>query len=925
MIRTPRQCPDYSFLFISEPSSIGSKENPRARQRYEELLLANPKTHLISVNRSEELNFARSISHKSPLINNHRVAQQAFSKAGPYNIGGRTRAAAFDIRDEQTIIAGGVSGNIWKSNDGGQNWNRTSTPNIRNSVTTLIQDTREGHEDVWYFGTGELLGNSANSPVSPYRGAGIYQSTDNGDSWSVLSATVDNATPDNFTSMFQYVWRMVLTPISTEQTILYAATFGGILKSEDNGATWSRSLGEALFNLEDAELNCELAPFYTEIHQTAAGILFAAMSTTTAPSRNGLCEDESIYANAGLYYSLDGSIWHNITPPFLPLQHDRTVINSNKDGSEIYFLTDGDQQTLLKYTIIQVNASTVEGRWRSLPSGIPRLGGTFGDFDTQGGYNMMVAVHPNDDQMVFVGGTNLYRSSDGFSSDHQISWIGGYSPENDASQYANHHADQHFVIFTPSNPNEMISGSDGGLIKTFNNQADSVTWTSLNNGYLTSQFYSIAQRKDARSNEIIGGMQDNGSWFRDAIGENPSWNRILGGDGGYAAITSNSDYRYASFQNSQIYRTTLTDNYRLRSFARVDPLGGGLDGESYLFINPFQLDPKNENKMFLLGGNVMWRNNNLAQIPGGSQFPTSMGWDKLSDSQLNNGIYSCLRVSSGADIVYGGITAAQPGIVIINKASDKLKTTVTFRRDSLTLPAGGHVSSIGINPENENHIVLTVSNYNVPSIFESFDGGISYNDISGNLEQYPDGRGNGPSVRWVEIVPTLEGYSYYVGTSIGLYSTNQPEGNLTVWEQNGADEIGHAVITMMDYRPIDGRLVVASHGGGTFEAILSNARKFSIEKNTPDQVKTSLYPTPFSRETTFSYDLPEGSEVIIELFDSSGRLVRNLLYAPQYAGSNQITWDGFNNAGIPVKPGIYQVVMYYQNKKYVERTIRLPQ
>ena len=925
IIRVPDWYPDYSISTPGEQGSIGTQEDPNARHNYEHQLLADPKTGVISVNRKAELSFAKTLPNKSDDTNQLRTTQTTFRKAGPYNIGGRTRAAAFDIRDEKTLLAGGVSGNIWKTTNSGVSWTRSSTPNIRNSVTTLAQDTRSGMQDTWYFGTGELLGNSARSLVSPYRGSGIYKTTDNGETWSILESTIDNASPDNFTSMFQYVWRMALDPENLDQSVILAATFGGVVRSTDGGEAWSTVLGEPLINLGVEDLNCADAPFYTEIHRTSSGIFFASLSSVSAANRSGVCKNDTRYSRAGYYYSVNGINWKEITPGLLPSQHHRTVINSNSSGSEVYFLSDGPQQSFLKFTVNRIIANTIDGTWRSAPSVIPKLGGTYGDFDTQGGYNMMVAVHPNNDQVVYVGGTNLYRSTDGFSTNNNIDWIGGYSPENDASQYEDHHADQHLVLFTPSNPNIMISCSDGGLIKTTNNLAETVSWTSLNNGYVTSQFYSISQRKNSRSNEMIGGMQDNGSWFRNSVGENPPWNRILGGDGGYSAISGESDYRYVSFQNSQIYRTTLNDNYKLTSFARVDPVGGGNDGVPYLFINPYELDPKNENRMFLLGGNVIWRNNNLAQIPGGVQSPTPIGWDKLETTIINDGFYSCISVGVQSDIVYAGISGAQPGLVRINDASDDKALTTVFHRDSLTLPRGGHVASIGINPENSQHIVMVFSNYNVSSIFESFDGGLSFYDISGNLEEFPDGRGNGPSVRWVEIVPTTAGFTYYVGTSIGLYSTNQAQGENTIWEQNDPEEIGHAVIAMMDYRTIDGRLVIATHGSGTFESYLTDAKLFTPTDEISPEFTTSAFPNPFMEQISIAYNLPEDQEVAIGLFDDSGKLVRTLLFAPQYAGKNQITWDGKNNAGVPVKPGIYFAVIYYKGEKYTERLIRLPQ
>lgn len=921
LIRSPKGRPDYFIAFDPEPSSIGTNENPSARSDYENQLLADPKTGLIPENiREKELAFAKTLPVKASSSSKFRQKDEEFVKSGPFNVGGRTRAAVLDIRNERTIIAGGVSGGIWRSTDNGLKWERISSTDLRQSVTCLAQDTRSGKEDTWYFGTGELVGNSARSLTAPYRGAGMYKSTDNGNNWERLASTIDETTPDQFTSMFQYIWNMDINEFNTSQDELLVAAYGGILRSTDGGSTWETVLGRKLFEVEDEDLNCSTAPFFTNIHQTSAGVYFATMSSETSSQRNTACKDSNPYDSAGFYYSLNGLDWHDITPAFIGGSFGRTVMASNTAGDEIYFLTSSGTPSLVKYTISSVGESTINGSWIKLPNGIPQLGGEYGDFNSQGGYNMMISVHPQRDEVIYLGGTNLYRSTDGFRDENNTSWIGGYSPENNASQYPSHHADQHFVIFYPSNPNEMLSGSDGGIHKTTNNLRDSVIWTSLNNGFITSQFYSINQRQDDVTNEIIGGMQDNGSWYRDAPGVNPLWNNLLGGDGGYAALTTNSDYFYVSFQNSQIYRLTLGNDYKLKSFARVDPINAG-DVVPYLFVNPYQLDPKNENIMFLTGGDFIWRNQNLAQIRGGSQEKTKVGWERLDETALVDTQYSCIAISPSSDRVYAGITGKRPGFTIIHNANDPFERTVAINQAPGDWPEDAHVSALAINPENPDHFLMTISNYNTPSVYESLDGGTTINDISGNLEQYPDGSGNGPSVRWAQIVPKPEGYEYFVGTSIGLYSTTESNLSNTIWYQNSPEEIGNSIVVMMNYRTLDGRMVLATHGNGTFQKYLPDVKLFDPSPAPPERASTKAYPNPFQSKTTISYTLPESGEVIINLYDNSGRLIRNLLFAPQYAGENKIEWDGTNNAGVPLRPGVYFCVLYYNNEKYTERLI----
>mgnify|MGYP000569051991 CR=1 FL=1 len=138
----------------------------------------------------------------------------------------------------------------------------------------------------------------------------------------------------------------------------------------------------------------------------------------------------------------------------------------------------------------------------------------FGYFQSQNSYDLYIAIHPSDTNLVFLGGTNLYRSIDGFSSPAH-DWIGGYFCDTiDPSNYVhpNHHPDNHAAVFIP-NTDIMISSHDGGVSITQNCKADEVIWEYTNNGYKSSQFYTVAlESGDVENDIIMGGLQDNGVW-----------------------------------------------------------------------------------------------------------------------------------------------------------------------------------------------------------------------------------------------------------------------------------------------------------------------------------------------------------------------------------------------------------------------------
>jgi len=67
-------------------------------------------------------------------------------------------------------------------------------------------------------------------------------------------------------------------------------------------------------------------------------------------------------------------------------------------------------------------------------------------------------------------------------------------------------------------------------------------------------------------------------------------------------------------------------------------------------------------------------------------------------------------------------------------------------------------------------------------------------------------------------------------------------------------------------------------------------------------------PNPARNRMGFSFSLPSDAFVAVRLYDASGRLVRTLLDAAMSAGTYYAYWNGTDNAGRRVAPGIY----YYE-------------
>ncbi len=873
----------------AEESLEGESEDPGARVRFEWLRLHEPATGTIPAGiRERELKFAGGIPVRPEPLEKGNEASGAvstvWSRRGPNNVGGRTRALGVDITDANVILAGGVSGGLWRSVNGGASWTQSTSAGQLHSVTCLAQDKRAGHTATWYAGTGEYLGNSASGKGgASYTGDGIYKSTDNGVTWFLLPST-STGMPQAFENYFDYVWSVAPDPSVSGADYVFAATYGAIWISADGGVSWNVSKGGA-------------SPFSpaADVLVTPSGVVYAALSSGSS-------------ADWGVWRSVDGVTWADITPGDMLSNVGRIVLGSAPSNENVLYVlaeTPGagyqttyagknEAHSFWKYTYLSGDGTGTGGSWENRSGNLPNLGQPVGNFASQGGYDLIVRVKPDNENIVFVGGTNLYRSGDGFASSiTSTGWMGGYATANNVSQYSAHHADQHSLVFSPTSTSTLYSGHDGGVSKTTNDLSTAVSWTSLNNGYQTTQFYSVAIDHGTGGNAVlIGGMQDNGTWFVNSTSSTAAWTQLFSGDGGFSAIADGRSSYYVSSQNGTIYRFLLDVNGSLQDYARVDPTGGS----GYLFITPYALDPSNNAVMYLASGGALWRNSNLLGIPTWTSSPgtagstTSVNWTNMTGSGLGSSI-SALGVSkaSPANRLYFGSSDGR--VYRLDNASTAAGSTTPV--DVWTgkgLPGGAYVSSIAVDPANGDRALLVFSNYSVISAYYTANAGASWTAVAGNLEESPDGTGNGPSVRWASILPYGGNTYYYVGTSTGLYSTVALNGSSTVWAQEGPSAIGNVVVDMIDTRTADGLVVVGTHGQGVFSGTASPT-SVSDDLHPVTTALLQNYPNPFNPSTTIRYSVAKGDRVSLKVYDITGREVATLVDAVRSPGEYAVRWS----------------------------------
>ena len=811
----------------STSSGKASVESKKGRAEYFFRMLRDPATNAIPPSyRSRELAYAKTLpSHDKVVMPSagNSVGNQAsnlrltWQEVGPTDVGGRTRALALDVRNSNIILAGGVSGGVWKSIDGGQTWVLKTAMDVPLSVTWIAQDTRSGHQDTWYYTTGEFYRSTASDlgDRAHFFGSGVYKSTDNGETWQQLISSEVVGDTATYIS-FQYASKIVVHP---GNGYVYVAVNGfGVYRSTNGGGNFELVLG-GLGEHEWADVAISASP----------GGIYTLLATLS--SSPGL-----VYRSGapGFYVSTeDGApgTWQRDTA-VMPAFHQRTVIAPVPSRQEAYlytyeedrhWLSFAPREEVIAFTLVNfqdINNMTAHRRALYLPD----IGGG-GNVNTQRNYNMAMEVKPDDGDFVLFGATNLFRSTDGVTTpmnDADRHWVGGFSTDNTSTWYENQHPDQHVLVFDPHDSNVLWAGHDGGISRTHDVNAMPMVWESMNNGYNVTQFYTVAMSPSRGATEVLGGTQDNGTPFFDWCRPEDGARDISSGDGGYAYFGSR--YIYSSSQYGLIWRVAL-DGDREAVILDCAEIGG------CFFIHPFVVDPTGESIMYvpIFDSRELWRANNIERTPAPGWGDSS--WERIAS--FRSGTISALAISESNPshrlyfAGYGASIYSPPSLFRLDDADTAVDSEVDISIPNA--PQGAWVHNIAVNPADADEILVVMSNYNIIGLYHSSDGGTTYTAVEGNLE---GGAGNpglggyfnpGPSLRWGAIVPPVNAggapaTKYYVATSIGVFSTTRLDGSNTTWMQEGGDVMGNVVVAALAARPSDATVVAATHGRGIFVA-----------------------------------------------------------------------------------------------------------
>ncbi len=459
---------------------------------------------------------------------------------GPTGTGGRTRAILIDNQDptHQTIFAGGVTGGIWKSTDGGSHWGNANTTIAFSQNDTMgnmnIECIAEDKAGNIYIGTGEGVTAGGGPEFSSGElGGGIWKSTDRGTTWNLIPSTKP---ANNTLTGWAFTNQIAIQP--NNNNTLYAATYFGLYISRDAGVSWRAAWSATNKKLAGTAGNNSL-----DVKMSLDGSVIIADIGGFGYTCNPLGGNDSVFTE--IHYTGAGRLPGNASriefgiSPTDPNRIYASDIQSYEfgaaaTGSGIFMTTNGGAYW---YNIGPGGSYAFD----------PYTAGTGGQ--DQCVYDNVIAVNPTKEGEILVGGCTYWKWDQVNPGDTVGSWvkISHYFPYFGGDpQYV--HPDEHAIVYDLNNPLVIYFGCDGGVFKSTDGAK---TFLAYNRNYAVTQYYHICYSPQVNyvnvnyGNSTMtqglgmgGGAQDNGSPYIDGNGfYTNNGTDMTSGDGGGCAVS----------------------------------------------------------------------------------------------------------------------------------------------------------------------------------------------------------------------------------------------------------------------------------------------------------------------------------------------------------------------------------------------------
>jgi len=496
-----------TFISISTPNPTVEKSTKKEYSKKEQKALSAKGSieHYESLRKNvntgkmESGDFSSVYQQVKNMASVNRGTIMNFIEEGPDNVGGRTRAILVDRNNKDIIFAGSVSGGLFKSNNRGNTWQRVNSFSTVLSISCMAQ-TKNG---TIYVGTGSTYESSiANGGSGGHRADGVWFSTDTGHTFTKLAPTTSFGN--------SAINAIKADPIANDKVYIGGNIPVKLTICENtNSFTTEPSITASVTDFQ-------ISPDGTVKLAGVGNRTYVAVNSTTFTRVSNPAGTGGKIKEAGL------------TRTEYAISHDKNsagkynIYASQVKGGRLGGIAasyDNGQ------TWTEVIAETPSGTLAStVQNSDPFAGGT----QYQGNYDNIISVIPGKPEQFIIGGIDMFKWIKSPSSAYgQMSKISRWDLPATNPQYS--HADHHELVW--DNTGRLYIGSDGGVDICDNAASAIPSYYPANRGYNVTQFYGIGYSKYG---DLIGGSQDNGTKYKDAMnpGTTPKeFKNATGGDG----------------------------------------------------------------------------------------------------------------------------------------------------------------------------------------------------------------------------------------------------------------------------------------------------------------------------------------------------------------------------------------------------------
>lgn len=684
------------------------------------------------------------------LLVNNRISTTSWTSLGPidsalsngwsYGGGiGRINSIKKDPINKNILYAGSAAGGVFKSADNGLNWSPITDNFAGLGVSDIVINPL--NSNIIYLATGDY-------DASHMSSIGIYKSIDAGATW-IATGLVFNLTESTI------VAHVYIDPENVNT--IYATTSNNIYKSIDAGANWVSKFSPGTnFRFNDI------------VKVVLSGTKYIFVTDRGGELYRSTDDGETFASvhNNGANQRLDFA-YSPATPNMLYL-----LAQVNPSFAKYNITTN----TTTAYSVI-TNANPADGN---------------ANFNTQGGYNQVIAVSPTNADSIWVGEFSGGKLSINGGATWQNKFNGYYDPMSANANWGGYyvHSDHHDFQFVGSD--SLLVANDGGV---YVGKISTNDYKQRFNGLVTTQSYSLAIF-DSEPNNLITGNQDNDGSSRVFAAGSSKWYGAQAGDGTATAISSTDHkIRYLGGTNGSLsYRT--------------DAFETGFSGNSITtpsgaaFIWDMQMHGTNGSVLYGGFSDV----NKMTGAPTGT-------WTAMGSGAV-----------SGVKSVYlSNNDATTQKIIIIDGANNVRKSANETTWSIITSPAGTIVNSIYASKTNWDTIFATTSGYTaLNKVFFSTNNGSTWNNVTKNL----------PNIVMKKVVLYQGSDSVFVGTELGVFFakvTDLMNGTVTnAWSKYGGNTLPNVRVEDIEISYTKNQLFISTFGRGVWVADLKTSAPLAL-------------------------------------------------------------------------------------------------